>query len=52
VSDCTLAAAWSEHGEKEGCLLTPKIGTRERLTCEPNLAGEHHSVGGFPQSIR
>jgi hypothetical protein len=33
-------------------LLTPKIGTGKRLTCEPNLAEEHHSAGGFPQSIR
>jgi hypothetical protein len=27
-------------------LLTPKIGTGKRLTCEPNLAEEHHSAGG------
>jgi hypothetical protein len=34
------------------CLLTPKIGTRKRLTCGPNLVEEHHSAEGFPQSIR
>jgi hypothetical protein len=33
-------------------VLTPKIGTGKRLTCESNLAEEHHSAGGFPQSIR
>jgi hypothetical protein len=33
-------------------VLTPKIGTGKRLTCEPNLAEEYHSTGGFPQSIR
>jgi hypothetical protein len=33
-------------------VLTPKIGTGKRLTCESNLAEEHHSSGGFPQSIR
>jgi hypothetical protein len=29
-------------------LLTTKIGTGKRLTCEPNLAEEHHLAGGFP----
>jgi hypothetical protein len=33
-------------------LLTPKIGTRKRLTCGPNLAEEHHLAEGFPKSIR
>jgi hypothetical protein len=33
-------------------MLTPEIGTGKRLTCELNLAEEHHSVEGFPQSIR
>jgi hypothetical protein len=33
-------------------LLTPKIGTGNRLTCEPNLAEEYHSARGFPQIIR
>jgi hypothetical protein len=33
-------------------VLTPKIGTGNKLTCEPNLAEEYHSAGGFPQSIR
>jgi hypothetical protein len=33
-----------------GSLLTPNIGTQKRLTCEPNLAEEHHPAGGFPQS--
>jgi hypothetical protein len=37
---------------KQMSLLTPKIGTGKRLTCEPNLAEEHHSAEGFPQSIR
>jgi hypothetical protein len=33
-------------------VLTPKIGSRKRLSCEPNLAEEHYSARGFPQSIR
>jgi hypothetical protein len=33
-------------------LLTPKIGTRKRLTCGPSLVREHHSAGNFPQSIQ
>jgi hypothetical protein len=41
---------WKEFMKQE--VLTPKIGTGKRLTCEPNLAEEHHSAGGFPQSIR
>jgi hypothetical protein len=42
------SSSWAEHLQ----LLTPKLGTGKRLTCEPNLAGEHHSARGFPQSIR
>jgi hypothetical protein len=28
-------------------VLTPKISTRKKLTCEPNLAEGHHSAEGF-----
>jgi hypothetical protein len=35
-----------------GVVLTPKIGTGERLTCEPSLVGEYHSARCFPQNIR
>jgi hypothetical protein len=41
-----------DTSESHTYLLTPKIGTRKRLTCEPNLVEECHSAGGFPQSIR
>jgi hypothetical protein len=36
----------------EGAYVNTKIGTGKRLTCEPNLAEEHHSARGFPQRIR
>jgi hypothetical protein len=55
IRECVMT--WIEYKEGDELmmdtrLLTPKIGTGKRLPCEPNLAEEHHSAEGFPQSIR
>jgi hypothetical protein len=47
-----LGETWTRASSTKGRLLTPKIGTGKRLTCGPSLVREHHSVRGFPQSIR
>jgi hypothetical protein len=36
----------------EGAYANTKNWYRERLTCEPTLAEEYHSVGDFLQSIQ